>query len=107
MAKRSDGRTLKDFDIHAWTSVVISNDVKAAIGAGKPRVALYVGGMGAKDKNYHKDSMIRRGYPEAAERIQELFLAGRKDEAAAAVPDEFVDEQSLIGPPERILERWP
>jgi alkanesulfonate monooxygenase SsuD/methylene tetrahydromethanopterin reductase-like flavin-dependent oxidoreductase (luciferase family) len=107
IAKRTDGKTLKDFDIHGWLSVVITSDVKAALAAGKPRVALYVGGMGAKDKNYHKDSMIRRGYPEAAERIQELYLAGRKDEAAAAVPDDYIDEQSLIGPEERILERWP
>ncbi|MBM3348009.1 MAG: LLM class flavin-dependent oxidoreductase, partial [Betaproteobacteria bacterium] len=95
------------FDIHGWLSVVITNDVKAALNAGKPYVALYVGGMGAKDKNYHKDSMIRRGFPEAAERIQELYLAGRKEEAAAAVPDEYIDEQSLIGSRERILERWP
>lgn len=107
IAKRSDGRTLKDFDIHGWVTVIITDDVKGALAAGKPRVALYVGGMGAKDKNYHKDSMIRRGYPEAAERIQELYLAGRKDEAAAAVPDEYLDEQSLIGTEERILERWP
>ena len=107
LAKRSDGKTLQDLEIHGWASVVITNDVKAALAAGKPRVALYVGGMGAKDKNYHKDSMVRRGYPEAAERIQELYLAGRKDEAAAAVPDEYVDEEGLIGPEERILERWP
>jgi F420-dependent oxidoreductase-like protein len=107
LAKRSDGKTLKDFDIHGWLSVVITSDVKAALNAGKPRVALYVGGMGAKDKNYHKDSMVRRGFPEAAERIQELYLAGRKEEAAAAVPDEYVDEQALIGPTDRIMERWP
>ena len=72
LARRSDGKTLKDFDIHGWLSVVITSDVKAALAAGKPRVALYVGGMGAKDKNYHKDSMVRRGFPEAVERIQEL-----------------------------------
>jgi len=107
LAKRTDGRTLKGFEIHGWLSVVLTNDVKAALAAGKPRVALYVGGMGAKDKNYHKDSMIRRGYAEAAERIQELYLAGRKDEAAAAVPDEYIEEQTLIGSRERILERWP
>jgi F420-dependent oxidoreductase-like protein len=105
-AKRIDGKTLKDFEIRASVGVKITNDVKEAIKLAKPHVALYVGGMGAKDKNFHKDTMIRRGYPEAAERIQELFLAGRKEEAAAAVPDEYVDEEGLMGPPERIKERW-
>ena len=55
----------------------------------KPRIALYVGGMGHRDKNFHKDMMVRRGYGEAAARIQDLYLAGRKEEATAAVPDEF------------------
>jgi hypothetical protein len=62
--------------------------------------------MGAKDKNFHKDSMIKRGFADAAERIQELYLAGRKDEAAAAVPDDYIDDENLIGPPDRIKERW-
>jgi hypothetical protein len=72
----------------------------------KPRVALYVGGMGHRDKNFHKDMMIRRGFGDAAQRIQELFLAKRKDEAVAAVPDEFCDEMSLVGPTSRIRERY-
>ena len=72
----------------------------------KPRVALYVGGMGHKSKNFHKQMMIERGYGEAAERIQELYLAKRKDEAVAAVPDEFVDESALVGPVSRIRERF-
>jgi hypothetical protein len=62
--------------------------------------------MGAKEKNFHVEKMVKRGYPDAAHRIQELFLAGRKDEAAAAVPDEFIDEGALIGPPERIRQRF-
>ena len=69
-------------------------------------MALYVGGMGHRDKNFHKDMLIRRGFKDAAERIQELFLAKRKDEAAAAVPDEWVDAKSLVGPPERIKQRY-
>jgi F420-dependent oxidoreductase-like protein len=105
-AKRTDGMTLKNFVIRGSVSVKVTNDVKKAIDAAKPHVALYVGGMGAKDKNFHKDSMIRRGFPEAAERIQELFMAGRKDEAAAAVPDEYIDDEGLMGPPDRIRERW-
>jgi len=56
--------------------------------------------------NFHKDQMARRGYPEAAERVQELFLSGRREEAVAAVPDEYVDEGALVGPPERIRQRF-
>ncbi len=62
--------------------------------------------MGHKDKNFHKEMMIRRGFADAAERIQELYLAGAKTEAAAAVPDEWVDAKSLVGPKARILERY-
>ena len=62
--------------------------------------------MGHRTKNFHNDNMVRRGYVDAARRIQELFLAGRKEEAAAAVPDEFLDETALIGPVERIRERY-
>jgi hypothetical protein len=62
--------------------------------------------MGARSKNFHKDMMARRGYPEAAARIQELFLAGQREEAIAAVPDEYVDQGALIGPAARIRERF-
>lgn len=106
LARRTDGKTLKDFVLRGTLSVYVDNDVKSAINAVKPHVALYAGGMGAKDKNFHKDAMIQRGFKDAAERIQELFLAGRKDEAAAAVPDEYIDDETLIGPPERIKQRW-
>ena len=80
-----------NFEIQASVHVEVNDDVKAALAKLKPEVALYVGGMGHSDKNFHKDIMIRRGYKEAADRIQELYLAHRKDEAAAAVPDEWVD----------------
>jgi hypothetical protein len=72
----------------------------------KPRVALYVGGMGHRNTNFHKDMMVRRGFGDAAQKIQELFLAKRKDEAIAAVPDEFCDEMALVGPVARIRERY-
>lgn len=62
--------------------------------------------MGHRDKNFHKEMMIRRGYAHAAERIQELYLDGAKDEAAAAVPDEWVDAKALVGPPARIKQRY-
>jgi F420-dependent oxidoreductase-like protein len=99
-------RTWGDLRIQAGCQVNVTNDVKAALDAQKPFIALYVGGMGAKSKNFHKEMMARRGYPEAAERIQELFLAGRREEAIAAVPDEYVDQAALIGPAERIRERF-
>ena len=105
-AKRTDGKTLKDFEIRGSLAVYINNDVRAALDALKPGIALYAGGMGAKDKNFHKDAMVDRGFADAAERIQELYLAGRKEEAAAAVPDEYVDDENLVGSPERIKERW-
>ena len=62
--------------------------------------------MGHRDKNFHKDAMARRGYADVAERIQELFLSGRKDEATAAVPDEYCDEGALVGSPARVRERY-
>jgi F420-dependent oxidoreductase-like protein len=100
------GRALGTLAIQSSTSVHLTDDVAGTIARMKPRVALYVGGMGARDHNFHKDAMVRRGYADAAERIQELFLAGRRDEAIAAVPDEYVDEGGLIGTPERIAQRF-
>ena len=104
--RAGNGKSLKDFEIQASIHVELAEDVKAALARLKPEVALYVGGMGHKDKNFHKDQMIRRGFGEAADRIQELYLAHRKEEAIAAVPDEWVDMKSLVGPPDRILQRF-
>ena len=95
-----------NFEVVASAHVDVDDDVSRALARLKPEVALYVGGMGHKDKNFHKEMMVRRGYGDAADRIQELFLAGHKDEAAAAVPDEWVDEKSLVGPPARIKRRY-
>jgi len=100
-------RSLADFEIQSGCQVVISDDVRAAIDSLKPMTAFYVGGMGHPDMNFHKQRMVRCGYPEAAERIQELFLAGRREEAVRAVPDEFIEDGALVGPPQRIRERWP
>jgi alkanesulfonate monooxygenase SsuD/methylene tetrahydromethanopterin reductase-like flavin-dependent oxidoreductase (luciferase family) len=100
------GRPLDTLAIHAATTVRLTDDVAGTIAKMKPRVALYVGGMGARDHNFHKDAMVRRGYAEAAERIQELFLAGRRDDATTAVPDEYVDEGALLGSPDRIGKRF-
>jgi len=95
-----------NFDIVASAHVDVSDNVQAALQKLKPEVALYVGGMGHRNKNFHKDMMTRRGYGDAADRIQELYLAGHKQEATDAVPDEWVDEKSLVGPPARIKQRY-
>ncbi len=100
------GRSLDTLAIQSSTTVQLTDDVAGTIAAMKPRVALYVGGMGARDHNFHKDSMVRRGYADAAERIQQLFLEGRRDDATGAVPDEYVDEGALLGSPERIAQRF-
>lgn len=104
--RAGNGKGYKDFEIQASVHVEVGDDVKGMLDKLKPEVALYVGGMGHKDKNYHKDIMVRRGFKAAADRIQELYLAGRKDEASAAVPDEWVDNKSLVGPPARIKQRF-
>lgn len=94
------------FEIQAQLAVRITDDVAGALARQKPNIALYVGGMGHRDVNFHNQHMRQMGYPEAAERIQELYLAGRKDEAEAAVPDEYVDERCLVGSASRIRERY-
>jgi F420-dependent oxidoreductase-like protein len=104
--RAGNGKSMKDFAIHASVHVEVEDDVAAALARLKPEVALYVGGMGHRNKNFHNDLMVRRGFGDAAKRIQELYLAGRKDEAIAAVPDEWVDMKSLVGPPARIRQRY-
>jgi F420-dependent oxidoreductase-like protein len=93
------------FEIAATASVFVGDDVPALRDALRPYVALYVGGMGAKGRNFYNSLVRRYGWEEDAERIQELYLAGKQREAIAAVPDELVDAVSLIGPKERIAER--
>ncbi|MEV5497283.1 LLM class F420-dependent oxidoreductase [Nonomuraea fuscirosea] len=93
------------FDVAAMVMVVISDDVRSALDGVKMMLTLYIGGMGAKQRNFHADIIGRMGYAEAAEHIQSLYLAGRKDEAFKAIPDELADGISLVGPPGRIKER--
>jgi F420-dependent oxidoreductase-like protein len=104
-ARASDGKNLSNFDIAPTVSVVVGNDVNACRNAVKPHLALYIGGMGAREKNFYFNIACRYGYEEAAHQIQELYLQGKKEEAAAAVPDALVDEVALCGPKERIAER--
>ncbi|TDC98743.1 LLM class F420-dependent oxidoreductase [Nonomuraea deserti] len=93
------------FDVAAMVMVVISDDVRSALDGVKMMLTLYIGGMGAKQRNFHADIIGRMGYAEAAEHIQSLYLAGRRDEAFRAIPDQLADGISLVGPPGRIKER--
>jgi F420-dependent oxidoreductase-like protein len=93
------------FEIAATVSVLVGDDVDALRDALKPYIALYVGGMGAKGKNFYNALVRRYGWEAEAETIQDLYLAGHVREAIAAVPDELVDAVSLVGPKERIAER--
>ena len=97
------------FEIAATVHVLVGDDVETLRDALKPYLALYVGGMGAKGKNFYNALVRRYGWEEDAERIQELYLAGKQREAIAAVPDALVDAVALVGPKERIrdrLEAW-
>ncbi|MGH7279542.1 MAG: LLM class flavin-dependent oxidoreductase, partial [Candidatus Rokuibacteriota bacterium] len=102
--RAAPGKSVATFDIMPMVSVVVGDDVAACRAVVKSRVALYVGGMGARGKNFYNDLARRYGYEEAAARVQDLYLAGRKAEAEAAVPDALVDEVALCGPPARIRE---
>ena len=104
-ARAGDGKGLDRFDIAPTVTVMLGDDVDTLRGFAKPMVALYVGGMGARGKNFYNDLACRYGFEGAAKEIQDLYLDGKKQEAAAAVPDELVDEISLIGPKERIADR--
>jgi len=94
-----------DFEIAATASVLVGDDVAALRDTLRPHVALYVGGMGAKGRNFYNALVRRYGWEEEAKRIQQLYLAGKQREAIAAVPDALVDAVSLVGPKERIAER--
>ena len=93
------------FEIASLVNLKVTDDVKAGLWPVKAGLGFYIGGMGAKGQNYHTKLMARMGFEEEAYKIQDLFFEGKRDEAIAAVPDDFADEISLIGPPSRIKER--
>ena len=93
------------FEISAGVLINICDDVEKGLIPVKNNLALYIGGMGATKKNFHTDLMGRMGFEDEAKKIQELFLAGKRTEAALAVPDQFADEISLVGPKDRVKER--
>jgi F420-dependent oxidoreductase-like protein len=93
------------FEVTALANLTITDDVSAGLWPVRAMLGFYIGGMGAKGQNYHTKLMARMGFEEEALRIQELFFGGKRDEAIAAVPEEFADEISLVGPVSRIRER--
>lgn len=93
------------FEVVAMANLAVTDDIEAALAPVKAMLAFYIGGMGAKGKNFHTELMARMGFEREAFAIQDLFMEGRRDEAVAMVPDEFADEISLVGPRERILDR--
>src|SRR6478735_6615051 len=98
-------RTRADFEIAATCHLQVTDDKAAVIEAMKPMVSLYMGGMGAKEQNFHKRVFERMGYADLADRVQELYLAGRKDEATALVPEELVDDMHIIGSAGEVREK--
>ena len=102
-------RTAEDFEVIAFCPVVVDDDVERAADLYRPMLALYIGGMGAREVNFHFDVFVRMGFGAEAAKIQDLYLDGRKDEAAAAVPTALVEQVALVGPRDKIrhdLAAW-
>jgi F420-dependent oxidoreductase-like protein len=99
------GRSLEGFDIAPTVQVSIDDDVERARDMMRPFIALYVGGMGSRDKNFYNQLVRRYGFEDAAGEIQDLYLAGKKQQAAAAIPPELIDLVTMCGPRERVAER--
>ena len=108
-ARKGARRSFDDFEVCATVPVIIGDDVEACADVLRPMYALYFGGMGARNRNFHADVPRRMGYGDVVEQVQEAYLDGRKDEAAALLPTELIDSMTLIGPEDKIradLERW-
>jgi F420-dependent oxidoreductase-like protein len=108
-AREGARRTAEDFEVAATVPLIVSDDLDAAIDSLRPFYALYFGGMGAKGANFHANVPIRMGYEREILEIQDLYLGGKKDEAAARIPSALIEQLSLVGQREKIrddLERW-
>ena len=99
------GRSLDGFRIAPSVNFLVSDDEAAARDAMRPFLALYVGGMGAREKNFYNDLACRYGYEENAKKVQDLYLDGKKDEAAATLSDDFIDLVSLVGRKEKVRDK--
>ena len=109
LARPGARRTEQEFEVAATVPLIVTEEVEQAADALRPMYALYFGGMGAKNANFHADVAIRMGYEADVAKIQELYLAGHKDQAAAAVPTKLLEQLALIGPKDKIrddLEAW-
>ncbi len=104
-ARAGDGKSLDRFDVAPFVTAIMHDDVDEARWPVKQNLALYIGGMGARGRNFYNDYAIALGHADAAKVIQDLYLGGRKDDAARAVPDALVDAVALVGPKDRIRER--
>jgi len=108
-AREGARRSFEDFDVAATVPLIPADDVETAADMLRPMYALYFGGMGAREANFHANVAIRMGYEAEVREIQDLYLDGKKDEAAAAVPTKLLEELTLIGPEDKIradLEQW-
>jgi F420-dependent oxidoreductase-like protein len=103
--KAGGGKSLQDFEVAPFVMVALNDDLDAAFDSLRPWLALYIGGMGAKGKNFYHDYATRLGYGEMATRLQDLYLSGQKAEAEALIPNDLLDAVSLIGSKDRIRER--
>ena len=101
LARARDG-----FEVAPLVRVALGDNVAAARDSLKPSYAFYIGGMGARSRNFYNDLFAQHGYEAEARVIQDLFLDGKRDEAAALVPDSFVDQVAFVGPRERIRDRF-
>jgi F420-dependent oxidoreductase-like protein len=106
-ARRAAASAPEAFEVTATVPVVLGDDVEHAADAVRPFIALYAGGMGARGANFHRDALDRLGYGEACDEIQAHYLAGRRAQAAAAVPLELVQDVALVGPPAAIRAQLP
>jgi F420-dependent oxidoreductase-like protein len=104
-AARVEGKSLEGFDIAPTVNVMVTDDLESARNAMRPFIALYVGGMGSRDKNFYNNLVQRYGFEAAAKEVQDLYLEGKRDEAMAALPDELIDLVSLAGPKDVVRDR--
>jgi alkanesulfonate monooxygenase SsuD/methylene tetrahydromethanopterin reductase-like flavin-dependent oxidoreductase (luciferase family) len=105
-AKSARPKSLTNFDVAPAVAVILGDDLEACRMPLKFSLALYMGGMGARSKNFYNEYICKVGFADAARKVQDLYLAGKKNEAVAAVPDELVDALNLVGPKERIRDRF-
>ncbi|MDT8307491.1 MAG: LLM class F420-dependent oxidoreductase [Anaerolineae bacterium] len=104
-AKAGGGKSFDSFDLAPMVPVVIDRSLDAAYNAVRPMLALYIGGMGSRDRNFYNDLAVRYGFEQAAREVQDLYLSGEKFAAMSAIPGDLIDEVALVGPRERVRER--